>query len=103
MTFYLLFAMELTTRRVHFAGCTANPNEAWMKQAARELTACDDGFLNCKKRLIMDRDASFCESFRTLLEDEDVVSFRLPPYSPNMNAFMERFFQSHRNPSALSG
>ena len=48
VTFYLLFAMELTTRRVHFAGCTANPNEAWMKQAARELTACADGFLNCK-------------------------------------------------------
>jgi hypothetical protein len=33
-----------------------------MKQAARELTACDDGFLNGKKRLIMDRDASICES-----------------------------------------
>jgi len=60
-------------------------------------------FSKLQKRLIMDRDASFRESFRTLLEDEDVVSFRLPPHSPNMNAFMERFFRSHRNPSALSG
>ena len=93
-TFYLLFAMELKSRRVHFVGCTANPNEAWMKQAARELTACDDGFLNGKKRLIMDRDASFCESFRTLLADEGVEPVQLPPRSPNLNAYIERFFRS---------
>ena len=31
VTFYLLFAMEIKTRRVHFAGCTPNPDEAWMK------------------------------------------------------------------------
>jgi putative transposase len=35
VTFYLLFVMELKSRRVHFAGCTVNPNEAWMKQVAR--------------------------------------------------------------------
>ena len=39
VTFYLLFVMELRTRRVHFAGCTTSPDEAWMKQAARELTS----------------------------------------------------------------
>ena len=38
-----------------------------MKQAARELTNCEDGFLNGKQRLIMDRDTKFCESFRSLL------------------------------------
>ena len=32
VTFYLLFVMELKTRRVHFAGCTTSPNESWMKQ-----------------------------------------------------------------------
>lgn len=33
VTFYLLFVMELKTRRVHFAGCTTNPHEAWMKRS----------------------------------------------------------------------
>ena len=37
-TFYLLFVMELKTRRVDFAGCTTNPNEEWIKTVARELT-----------------------------------------------------------------
>ena len=38
VTFYLLFVMELATRRVHFAGCTTSPEDAWMKQIARNLT-----------------------------------------------------------------
>ncbi len=48
-TFYLLFVMELKTRRVYFAGCTTNPHEAWMKNMARELTNHEDGFLNGKQ------------------------------------------------------
>ena len=78
MTFYLLFAMELKSRRVQFVGCTVAPHEQWMKQTARELTAFDDGFLNGKKYVIMDRDASFCESFRTMLTDEGIEPIRLP-------------------------
>jgi hypothetical protein len=46
VTFYLLFVMELKIRRVHFAGCTTSPDEAWVKQIARELTNHEDGFLN---------------------------------------------------------
>jgi transposase InsO family protein len=93
-TFYLLFAMEFNTRRVHFVGCTPNPKEPWMKQAARELTACDDGFLTGKRFVTMDRDTTFCESFRSLLEDAGVEPVRLPPRSPNLNAYVERFFGS---------
>ncbi|MDA7541596.1 integrase core domain-containing protein, partial [bacterium] len=94
VTFYLLFVMELKTRRVHFAGCTTSPGEDWMKQTGRELTNHEDGFLNGKKHLIMDRDTKFCESFRSYLSNEGVNPVRLPPRSPNMNAHLERFFGS---------
>lgn len=86
--------MELKTRRVHFAGYTTSPHEAWVKQMARELTNHEDGFLNGKRYLIMDRDTKFCESFRSILSNEDVQPVRLPPRSPNMNAHLERFFGS---------
>ena len=94
VTYYLLFVMELKTRRVHFAGCTTSPNEQWMKQTARELTNFDDGFLNGKRYLLMDRDGKFCTAFREILEAEGVEPLRWPPRSPNLNAHLERFFGS---------
>jgi len=94
VTYYLLFVMEVATRRVHFAGCTPNPDEPWMKQIARNLTDCEDGFLSGKRYLIMDRDTKFTEAFRTILEDEGVDSVRLPPRSPNLNPHIERFMRS---------
>jgi transposase InsO family protein len=94
VTFYLLFVMELKTRRVHFAGCTTNPGEDWLKQTARDLTNHEDGFLNGKKHSIMDRDTKFSESFRSFLSDEGVEPVRLPPRSPDINAHLERFFGS---------
>ena len=94
VTFYLLFVMELRTRRVHFAGCTTSPNESWMKQVARELTNWEDGFLNGKRYLIMDRDTKFCQVFRNILNDEGIESVRLPARSPNLNSHLERFFGS---------
>ena len=60
VTYYLLFVMELATRRVHFAGCTPNPHESWMKQIARNLTDAVDGFVNGKRYILIDRDGKFC-------------------------------------------
>ena len=86
--------MEVATRRVHFAGCTPNPNERWMKQIARNLTDPFDGFLLGKQYLIMDRDTKFTDAFRKILEDEGVESVRLPARSPNLNPHLERFMRS---------
>ncbi len=94
VTFYLRFVMELKTRRVHFAGCTTNPHEAWMQQKARAPTNDEIGFLKGKGYLIMDCDSKFSESFRSFLSDQDVKPVRLPPWSPNMNAHLERFVGS---------
>ena len=49
VTYHLLFVMELKTRRVHFAGCTTSPDEAWVNLMARQLTNHEDGFLNGKR------------------------------------------------------
>ena len=96
VTFYLLFVMELKTRRVHFADCTTSPHEAWMKQMACELTNGQDGFLNGKQYLIMDRDTKFGASFRQFLNNEGIKSVRLPPRSPNMNGYVARCTSSIR-------
>jgi transposase InsO family protein len=79
---------------VQFVGGTTNPSEVWMKQAARELTSFEDGFLNRKRYLIMDRDSKFSDAFRAILKGEGVNSVRLPPRSPNLNPHLERFFGS---------
>ena len=94
VTIYLLFVMELATRRVHFAGCTPNPDELWMCQTARNLSDAEDGFLRGKKYLLMDRDAKFSEAFRAILKQAGVEAVRLPPCSPNLNPNLERFMRS---------
>ena len=99
VTFHLLFVMELATRRVHFAGCTTAAPEVWMSQIARNLTDADDGFLKGKRYLIMDRDPRFSAAFREILKSADVKSIRLPPRSPNLNAYMERYFRSLKSES----
>jgi len=94
VTFYLLFVMEIATRRVHFAGCSTNPDELWMKQIARNLTDAFDGFLNGMRYVLMDRDGKFCPAFREILKYEDIKPLQLPTRSPNLNAHVERFHRS---------
>jgi len=90
VTFYLLFVMEVATRRVHFAGYSVNPNETWMKQVARNLTDCEDGFLQGKPYLLMDRDGTICPAFRKMLKNEGIEPVLLPSKSPNLNALLSR-------------
>jgi transposase InsO family protein len=94
VTFYLLFMMDLATRRVHFAGVTATPEEAWMKQIGRNAVDEFDGFLLGKRYVLMDRDTKFCEGFRSALSVAGIKSVRLPPQSPNLNAYLERFMRT---------
>ena len=96
VTYYLLFVMEIVTRRVRLAGCTHSPNEPWMMQVARNLTDAENGFLMGKRYVLMDRDGKFCPAFRTILRTEGVKTVVLPPRSPNLNAHLERFHRSLR-------
>jgi transposase InsO family protein len=97
VTYNVLFVIEISTRRVHFAGVTANPETAWMMQIGRNLTDPVEGFLRDKRFVIMDRDSKYCEAFRSLLEDTGVEPIRLPPRSPNLNAFADRFVRSAKD------
>jgi transposase InsO family protein len=95
VTYYLLFAMRLATRRVCFLGCTPNPGGPWMAQMARNLTDAFDGFLRAPVRyVLLDRDTKFTVEFQAILTAADVKPVLLPPKSPNCNAFLERFFRS---------
>ena len=94
VTHYVLFFIELATRSVHIAGITTNPNELFILQVGRNLTDVVDGFLLGKRYLIVDRDTKYSQAFRGLLERGGIESIRLPPRSPNLNAYAERFVRS---------
>jgi putative transposase len=80
-------------------GCTTNPTEPWMKQIARNLTDCEDGFLNGKRFLIMDRDTKFTDGFFEILKCQGVEAVKLPPRSPDLNPHIERFIRSIKDES----
>ena len=94
VTYYVLFFMHVATRRVHIAGLTSFPNEAWMTQTARNLTMADEGFLVDHRYLIHDRDGKYCPAFDATLRDGGVTPVRLPPRSPNLNPHAERWVRS---------
>src|SRR2546421_7476069 len=94
VTYYVLVAMELATRRVQVAGITPHPTAAIMQQCARQLTDPFDGFLRGKQYLIHDRDTKCTPAFDGLLKASGVEPLRLPPRSPNLNAHCERFVRS---------
>jgi len=70
VTFYLLLVMELKSRCVHFAGCTPNPNEVWMKQIAKKPDRHRGRLPQGKRYVLMDRDGAFCPAFREILKNE---------------------------------
>ncbi len=94
VTHYILFVIEFATRRVVIAGMTTQPDEAWMLQVGRNLLDIDTGLLAEERILIMDRDPKYSRAFRRMLAREGIAVIRLPPRSPNLNAYAERFVRS---------
>src|SRR5215470_14113258 len=92
--FVILFFLELSTRRVQIGGIGESPNGVWMTQIARNLTDAVDGFFIGKQYLIHDRDPLFTAEFLQILAEVGVESVKLPPRSPNLNAYAERFVRT---------
>jgi putative transposase len=93
-TYYVLFFLNLETRRVSLAGITRHPTETWMEQMARNAIDEASGHLGQHRYVLHDRDTKFCASFRAMLATGGVTCLALPPRSPNLNAFAERWVRS---------
>jgi putative transposase len=95
-TLYGLVFIEIGSRRVHFAGCTAHPDHAWVTQQARQvmwaLEDRDPG-IRC---LIRDNDKTFTDAFDTVFRSEGIDVIPTPYRAPNANAFAERWMRSVR-------
>src|SRR5215469_3902005 len=87
VTYYVLFFLHLESRRVTLGGITRHPTEAWMTQMARNAVDEESGYLRRHRYVLHDRDTKFCADFRKTLATGDVKCLRLPPLSPNRNAF----------------
>jgi len=92
--YIVLFFLELSTRRVQVAGIAAVANGLWMSQIARNISDSVEGLLTGKRYLIHDRDPLFTAEFLGILADSGVKSVKLPPRSPNLNAYAERFVRT---------
>jgi len=91
VTFYTIFVIELASRRVQILGSTPHPDEAFMHQVARTLTAAD---ARACRVLICDRDAKWSVSVRASSLDGGIRVVRTPYQPPNANAHAERFVRS---------
>jgi putative transposase len=92
--YFVLFIIELESRRVEIAGIAPDPDGEWMMQIGRNLTDVDDGALAGTRYLIHDRDPLFTDAFRQVLKSAGVNTVKLPARSPNLNAYAERFVRS---------
>jgi putative transposase len=91
--YYVLFLMELDTRRVHLAGITTNPTGAWTTQAARNL------LMGCDRRirfLVRDGAGQFIAAFDDVFRSDGATIIRTPPYTPVANAYAERWIGTVR-------
>jgi len=90
ITYYVLFFIHIGSRKIVISGITAHPDGEWMAQAAKNLTGWD-GALEHARYIIHDRDTKYTAQFDAILKSCGIKPIRLPPFSPNLNAYAENF------------
>lgn len=91
---FVLFFINVGTRRVHVVGMTPHPDARWMAQQARNVAMFFDEQPEKPRMLIRDLDTKFTKQFDAILEDEDIEIKPVGPRAPNMNPFSERWLQA---------
>ncbi len=95
-TLYVLFFIELNTRRVYLAGCTRQPTSVWVTQQSRQFVWDLQSAPSPCRFLIHDRDSKFSASFDHVFMSEGIPIIRTPPQTPNANAYAERWVRTVR-------
>jgi hypothetical protein len=93
---YVLFFIELGSRRVHLAGCTANPTGPWVTQQARQFAWTLPEQPGHFRFLIRDRDSKFTGDFDAVFASEGIRIIKTPVQAPKANAIAERFVRTVR-------
>ena len=93
---YVLFFIELDSRRVHLGGVTANPDGGWVTQQARNLLLVLDERGRQVRFLLRDHDAKFTRSFNDLFRSQDADILVTPVRAPQANADAERWVRTVR-------
>jgi len=94
VTYYTVFVIDLASRRVQIVGSSPFPNDMFMRQVCRTLTAADEGPLVGHRVLICDRDAKWSAPVRARLGEAGIRVVQTPYQAPNANAYAERFVRS---------
>ncbi|MDQ1305652.1 MAG: putative transposase [Actinomycetota bacterium] len=93
---YVLFVIEIGTRRVHLLGITKHPTGAWVTQVARNLAIDPDDRVASFKFLLRDRDTKFVAGFDEVFTSLGLRILHSPPRAPLVNSFAERWVGTAR-------
>lgn len=93
---YVLFFIEVSSRRVHLAGISGNPDGVWVAQQARNLAWQLSDRRMPARFLIRDNDAKFAGAFDEVFRSEGIEVIRTPVEAPKANAIAERFVGTMR-------